>query len=243
MEAKRLEFIIHEAGCMIMVAALSLGGHEYTDLDEIFGDSEKLRELINAGVLMPMDLYQDDGYLVRVVVGDLNEQEQAEWVARARWNLKVPCGKLLITGAIDNEDGFDPITGGDKFWLGGYVEIEPGEYLVEVLSYPPGDLTTGWGQIENYNRKGLFPPTAGIKPEKPLDYFKRTRPNEEPPAWIREEGFIREAEYVNFVVRLAPTAADLPAPQFEEGGFLCWEFRKPEICPVGIRPEAFHEEE
>ncbi|MEW6126454.1 MAG: hypothetical protein AB1757_05400 [Acidobacteriota bacterium] len=242
MEAKRLEFIIHEAGCMIMIAPMSLGGHAYEDLLDLFDDQQKLRELILAGAMMPMDLYQDDGYLVRVVIGDLNEQESAEWTARARWHLKVPCGKLLITGALDNDDEFEPIKDGDKFWLGGYVEIEPGEYLVEVLSYAPGDLSTGWGQIENHDGKGLFRPTAGIKPEKPLDYFKRTRPNEEAPAWIRDEGFIGEAEYVNFVVRLAPPV-DLPAPQFEAGGFLQWEFRKPEICPVGIRSATFEKAE
>src|ERR1044072_1005400 len=102
MEAKRLEFMLHEAGCLIMVAPMSLGGREYADLLEVFDDQQQLQQMIKNGAMMPMDLYQDDGYLVRVVVGELNEQEASEWTARVRWKLNIPCGQLLITGALDN---------------------------------------------------------------------------------------------------------------------------------------------
>ncbi len=239
MENRRLEFIIHEAGCLIMIAPMSLGGHEYEELLDLFGDAQNLRQMIEQRAIMPMDLYQDDGYLVRVVFGDLNEEEASQWTARARWKLNIPCGQLLITGALDNEAGFEAIKDGDKFWLGGYVEVPAGEYDAEVYSYPPGDLSTGWGQIENFDGKGLFKPAAGIQPENPLDYFKRTRPDEEPPAWIREDGFVQEGEYINFVVRLAPLTDARPMPELEDGGFLKWEFRKPERCPVGIRALRF----
>jgi hypothetical protein len=239
MENKRCELMIHEAGCLIMVAPMSLGGREYSDLFEVFDDQEQLRRMIQDGALMPMDLYQDDGYVVRVVLGELNEQEATEWTARVRWKLNIPCGQLLVTGALDNEEGFEEMRDGDKSWLGGYVEVPAGEYGVEVYSYPPGDLTSGWGQIENFDGSGLFKPSREIEPEKPMDYFARTRNGEAPPAWIREDGFVREGEYINFVVRLAPLTGDLSTPEFEEGGFLKWEFRKPERCPFGVRSLTF----
>src|SRR5262245_6071905 len=236
MENKRLEFVIHEAGCMIMVAPMSLGGHAYESLmDGVFAGEgeESLREMVERGAIMPMSLYQDDGYAVRVVLGELTEQEAAEWTARVQWRLNIPCGKLLVTGALDEEEGFTAANDGDSFWLGCYVEVPPGEYKVEVYSYPPGDLTTGWGQIENFDGEGLFKPTKGIKPEKPIDYFCRTRPNEEPPRWLENDGFY-ENQYIQFIVRLSPLTGELPMPEFEDGDFLKWQFRKPEICPLGI---------
>ena len=241
MENKRLELIIHEAGCLIMVAPMSLGGRQYEDLFDVFDDEEQLRKMIESGAMMPMSLYQDDGYLVRVVMGDLNEQEASEWTARVKWKLNIPCGQLLVTGALDNEDGFEAMKDGDESWLGGYVEVPAGQYGVEVCSYAPGDLSTGWGQIENFDGKGLFEPTEGIEPEKPSDYFARTRPEEDLPAWIRDDGYVREGEYVNFVVRLAPLTEDLPMPELdlEAGDLLKWEFRKPEKCPLGLRSLTF----
>ena len=240
MEKKRLEFEIGEAGCMIMVAPMSLGGLAYEDLmDGVFsgGSEESLRQMVERGAIMPMSLYQDDGYAVRVVLGDLTEQEAAEWTARVQWKLHIPCGKLLVTGALDNEDSVEPAKDGECYWLGCYVDVPPGDYQVEVYSYPPGDLTTGWGQIENYDGKGLFKPTTGIEPEKPLDYFRRTRPNEEPPRWLVRDGLL-ENEFIQFVVRLTPLTAELPPPEFEEGDFLQWQFRKPELCPLGIRSQS-----
>ncbi len=244
MENKRLELVIHEAGCMIMVAPLSLGGHAYEDLiDGVFAGEgeESWREMVERGAMMPMTLYQDDGYAVRVVLGDLMEQEAAEWTARVQWKLYIPCGKLLVTGALDNEEGFTAANDGDDFWLGCYVDVPPGDYQVEVYSYPPGDLTTGWGQIENYDGNGLFEPTEGIEPEKPIDYFRRTRPDEEPPRWIAEDYFA-ENQYIQFIVHLSPLTKELPLPEFEEGDFLQWRFRKPESCPLGILSQSLKKE-
>jgi hypothetical protein len=32
----------------------------------------------------------------------------------------------------------------------------------------------------------------------------------------------------------------MPEFEFEEGGFLKWEFRKPGKCPLGIRSQSFN---
>ena len=242
MEEKRVELQIGEAGCMILVAPLSLGGLNYEDLLEgpFSGEGdETVQQLVERGAMMPMSLYQDDGYNVRVVLGELTEEEREEWVARARWKLSIPCGKLLVTGALDNEDDIDEAIDGGKYWLGCYVAVPPGDYRVDVLSYPPGDLSTGWGQIEGSD---LFPATEGIEPEEPQAYWRRTRPQEEPPEWITE-GYDLEEKYLSFVIHLAPLTQEPPPPKFEEDGFISWEFRKPEKCPRGLVSTSIKPEE
>lgn len=233
-----MEFQFGEAGCMIMVAPLALGGYDFKDLLEgVFSNkaAETVRQLVERNVLMPMSLYQDDGYIVRLVLDDLSEREAEDWVARVRWKLKIPCGKLLVTGVLDSEDKIPKAKNGDDFYVGCcYAEVPPGEYQVEVYSYPPCDLSTGWGQIEN---PGLF--KGKVKSEKPDSYFRRTRPNEEPPEWFDDENYNFEHAYINFVVRLTSPKDELPKLKFEEDGFIEWEFRKPEKFPLGLPSLAF----
>jgi len=80
-------------------------------------------------------LVGDDSFVARVVVGEsLSSDESSQWIARYRWALKVPCGKLLVCG------GYDPDVLGD--WVEnaksdgvGVVEVPPGHYLVDVYTY------------------------------------------------------------------------------------------------------------
>jgi hypothetical protein len=115
--------------------------------------------------------------------------------------------------------------------------VPPGDYQVEVYSYPPYDLSTGWGQIENPE---LF--KGSLKPEHLPDYFRRTRPNEESPEWLDDENFDLENTYVNFVIKLTLLQEELPELEFEGSGFIEWEFRKPEKFPLGIPSLAFKPE-
>lgn len=241
MKNQRMEFQFDEAGCMIMVAPLGLGGYKFKDLLEgVFSNQadETVRQLVERNVLMPMSLYQDDGYIVRLVLDDLTQREAEDWTARVCWKLNIPCGKLLVTGVLDHEDKIPKAKNGAEFYVGCcYVEVPPGEYQVEVYSYPPGDLSTGWGQIEDPR---LF--KGKLKPEKPTAYFRRTRPNEEPPEWLDEENFDWQNAYINFVVRLTTPTDDLPKLKFEEDGFIEWEFRKPEKFPLGVPSLTFKPE-
>jgi hypothetical protein len=237
-ETRQVEFLFGEAGCMIMAASMSLGGYAFEDLLEgVFSGQadETVRQLVERNVLMPMTLYQDDGYIVRVVRDELGEREAADWTARVRWQLHIPCGKLLVTGVLDNEDEVPLGKDGDDFYYGCcYVEVPPGDYQVEVYSYPPHDLSTGWGQIDNPE---LF--QGPLEAEKRQDYFQRTRPNETPPEWFDEENYKLQNAYVNFVVRLSAWKEELPPLQFEGDGFIQWEFRKPDKFPLGIPSLAF----
>ena len=104
--------------------------------------------------MMPMSLYQDDGYLVRFILGELSQQEQAEWTARALWKLDISCGEVLISGILtpDFDEEFSAIVSAEangSYWAGAYIGVPPGVYQVEVYSYPPGDLAGGWGMITN----------------------------------------------------------------------------------------------
>jgi hypothetical protein len=240
----RIEFSFWEAGCLIWVGAKDLCGlsyHEFCHL--IWGnDPEKIKKFIYENqAFLAMNLYQDDGYRVRVVMGELNPQEQEEWVARVRWKLNLSCGAMVVSGILDeDEEEFNNLPSVSEILeddgLQCYVEVEPGIYQVEIYSYPPGDLSTGWGQITG---SGLFKPQPGIEPESLKDYFYRTRKPEEISAWIGYE-ITEDAEqkvdanYIDFVIRVSPVIDDLTVPKLENDGAVSWEFRKPEKCPLGI---------
>jgi hypothetical protein len=236
---KRLDFCIEEAGCLIWVAPRSLGGLSPSTLADVWEGKaqESVATLVRRAAMMPMSLYQDDGYSVRIVVGDLTPQEETEWVARVDWKLHVPCGEVLVSGILtpDFEREFAeivPAEHGGSYWAGAYVSVPPGEYRVEVLSYPPGDLSSGWGMMTNSRTFGRHPT---IKPEKPLDYFKRTRPGATPPPWITDEPD-DGPPYIDMIVRLSPLEEEPSTlPSFEDDSCIQWEFRKPDICPIGIR--------
>ncbi len=238
MVGKRLDFCIEEAGCLIWVAPRSLGGLSADDLAQVWMGQQEVatQELVQRGVMMPMALYQDDGYVVRFILGDLAEQEAAEWTSRVIWKLDIPCGEVLVSGVLtpDFQEEFTTMAAAEtngSYWVGAYITVPPGTYQVEVYGYPPGDLSSGWGKITAPRVFGSHP---GIQPEKPLEYWRRTRPDETPPIWMTDE-FEEERPYIDFVIRLSPLAGDMAEPALEEDGCLQWEFRKPAICPAGIR--------
>lgn len=248
---KRLEFSFWEAGCLIWVGAKDLGGLDYHEFCELLWNNQqdKLQEMIyERKAFLTMDLYQDDGYRVRVVQGELNEQEQEEWVARVRWRLNLGCGQMVISGVLGEATEFAQMpqaTGisEEQDWLECYLEVSPQEYQVEVYAYAPGDLSTGWGQITNPD---LFAPTPGIEPESLINYFARTRPHTPVPAWIgceieTEPQLVKQyyeqayaAHYIDFVIRLSPLLEDLQPPPLTSSGSVQWEFRKPVRCPLGL---------
>lgn len=245
----RIEFGFWEAGCMIWVGAKDFVSEDYEGFCNLIwnNDQPKLQEAIfEKKAFLAMDLYQDDGYNVRVVMGDLNEQERDEWVARVRWRLDLSCGEMLVSGVLG--DDFDDIPNAlevndDIGCLQCYVTVPPNEYQVEIYSYPPSDITTAWDQITGSD---LFPISEGIEPEPLKAYFERTRPNTPVPAWIgcemeedpeRRQKYYDETyslHYTDFVIRLSPVIEDLKPPKLGEGGAIEWEFRKPDRCPLGL---------
>ncbi|AFY62014.1 hypothetical protein [Synechococcus sp. PCC 6312] len=250
-----VEFSFWEAGCMIWLGSLDIYEsfcQAWFSLEDnvIKTDGVAIQDLIlNQRAIMPMELYQDDGFRTRVILRELDEREQADWTARAAWQLNLPTGQMVMSGIVDcNQEvpAFSEVAPEDMLQL--YVDVPPGEYAVTVYAYPPGDLSTGWGQIVDPD---LFEPTVGIEPENPLDYFLRTRPGEAMPDWLGSEYGATEAEreqhhqagekspgFIDFVVQLLPLKEPLPRPQLDGEMFIPWEFRKPQRFPLGVPAQA-----
>ena len=164
-----MAFVVEEAGCLIWVAPMSFGGLTPDEVGRLWMDEpEKIAGLVRRGAMKPMGLYQDDGYLVRFVLGELTEQEKSEWTGRVRWKLAVPCGQVLVSGTLSDDfaDELTEIKAAEdrgSYMLGCHVGVPPGEYLVEVYGYPPGDLSGSWLRISS-DLLGCHP---DIEPEAP----------------------------------------------------------------------------
>lgn len=234
MERKTIEFSLQEAGCLLYAADAGLGGEPFSKLHH-FG----WQDLTLKGALIGTSLYQDDGFFVRVVFGDLSAEEKSEWTARVSWKLNLESGKMVVSGVCDEDleeymEDFPIARDKGDYQLGCFVEVPPGEYAVTIYSFPPNDLAGGWMAIEDRSSfKLCFGQESEFGYEKPVDYWKRTRPEETPPDWLKD-GY-EDNNFLDFVIQLAPLSAELTPPGFESDGCILWEYRKPEICPKGIR--------
>jgi hypothetical protein len=234
MERRSLDFSIQEAGCLLYAADLNLGGNPFGRLDD-----RDWKPLTEKGALMATSLYQDDGFNVRVLFGDLTAEEMSDWTARAAWKLDLESGKMVVSGVCDPDledylEDFPTAENGGDYHLGCLVEVPAGVYGVTFYSYPPNDLAGGWMAIEDRRSfKLCFGQESGFEYEKPVEYWTRTRAAEPPPDWIKN-GW-EDDDFLDFIIHLAPFSAELLAPEFEEDGCLVWRYRKPDICPAGIR--------
>jgi hypothetical protein len=230
------QFNIGDAGCLIYV----------TDKSVIEGTAGE-------GPVVGGELYQDDGFCVRVVLGELTPEEQENWTSKLATDLQLPSGQMIVSGILDPDydrwlvdfgvaelDSVENVETSGDHELGCVVSLEPGAYAAEIYGYPPNDLAAGWMMIEDRESFDLASgsPVERDAPnasrETAQEYFQRTRPGEQVPEWIAE-GY-EDAEFLDFVIRLTrvgdadKSAAIAAGQQFPE-----WEFRKPPVCPVGIR--------
>lgn len=238
MTPQRFDVTIGIAGGLLWLAPRSLGGLAPEDFCGawIGGGPETVESLIARSAMMPLALYQDDGYTVRFVVGALTEAEKEEWTAHAAMNIDVPCGELLVSGVLTPDfprlelPAMVAVDADGATDLGCYLSIPPGLYRVDVYSYPPGDLSGSWGHIVDAETFGVHP---GLEREDVAVYFERTRGGEEAPAWVRgeDDGTV----FVNFLIHVSSADPALPAPALSEDGVgIAWEMRKPTRCPRGI---------
>ncbi|MCB0340132.1 MAG: hypothetical protein KDD53_11035, partial [Bdellovibrionales bacterium] len=213
--------------------------------------SKQWNKAIEKGDILPMMLFQDDPFTVRVVVGDeLDQAENDEWVARIDWHLNIKDGKLCITGGapLFSEDFEADDSYFDQFIR--EVKIPKGHYKVSVYSYIPG-----------VNGKAVLDHLAGgyDKSEPFGAWFRRTRKNSDFPLWLRDwcagdpsadpghEGdwenvkSLDEADwpdYVHFLIHLMPIS-EIPKKGLSEIPKEGWfdetvNARVPERCPLGI---------
>lgn len=234
MERKTIDFTIEEAGCLLYAADRNLGGQPFAALDD-----RDWKTLTEKGALIAGSLYQDDGFYVRVIFGELTDEEMSEWTSKISWKLDLESGKMVVSGVCDPDieeyvEDFPIAEHEGSYHLGCLVEVPEGEYSVTIYSYPPNDLAGGWMAIEDKREfKLCFGQESEFGYEKPLDYWTRTRPGEPPPDWIKD-GY-EDARFLDFIIQIVPLSEEISLPEFEDDGCILWTYRKPEHCPRGIR--------
>jgi hypothetical protein len=144
-------------------------------VDRVIEDGrENDMDFVQGHEVILMSMAGDDTPTARVVVGEpLSAAEEAEWIARVRRRLKIPCGRLILAG------GFDPdclAEARDSDWADGglvrVVEVPPGEYLVDVYTHLPT-------MTARFLRKEWD--------EKIGEWFRREHPGGTYPLWLAGE--------------------------------------------------------
>lgn len=199
-----------------LLTSTSLGGSDLTaaDVSETLfeSDTEKCLELFKKGICFPVsfegDCALDENTLF--VIGDLNEQEERDWIARLAWKLNVPCGKLILCCGWSEED-LEPAVAGEtpeeNYVIYQIIEVPPKEYLVEIYAY--FSSLTVQVSLDEEDDNGI------LRENKELaDWYRKNRPG---------------TENVDYIIRLKPLETEPKMPNIEEGLFEEFEFRKLDV--------------
>ena len=192
---------------------------------------------ITACDLLALSVESEDSANVRVVVGEsLHTHEQAEWVGVVRSGLRVPDGRLALSGGI------------------GYVlERAPwAEEFARVVDIPAGDYRATLYCYASAANGRLCLERAGCD-EALGAWFRRTRPGQSMPTWLHnlcvndpgldpghekqwrkaKEKFV--GSVIDFLLHLEPANDRLASAPVTADGFAeAQECRKPALFPLGI---------
>lgn len=209
------------------------------DLSGVVPGDDRWMAAVADGVFLPIELAQDDPFVIRVVVDEpLADQERDEWVACLRHRLRIPDGRLLLMGG-----GTEYFDGEDMEEYSRTLEVPAGDYQAELYTY-------------YHSANGDYALHQAGPPEPIGAYFRRSRGGRTFPAWLREEcrnrvgcdpghedewrdsGDEEEGErprLVHFLLRLSPDRGESgPAPD-ANGWFSAGAgARRPASCPLGI---------
>ena len=125
-------------------------------------DTNRMRNLAEAGQFLVFELYQDDYLSLRCVNGKLRKAEGG-WISKVSAKLVAKSGVVRISAGIEYLFG-DELP--DSYFV--EVAVEPGDYCVSIYSY----------------LNGINGPQS-LGGESFADFFRRTRPDEEFPAWLK----------------------------------------------------------
>ncbi|MCB0213984.1 MAG: HEAT repeat domain-containing protein [Anaerolineae bacterium] len=187
------------------------------------------------GGIFPLPLAGDNPTNVRLIFNEaLLEQEEAEWIGKYEWQLRIPDGQLMLDGGCD-ADELDENLLGDLYHL---IEIPPGDYGLTAYVYITSPNAIDCLEV------------AGLK-ERWLDWFNRTRSGIDAPAWLLEREDYeqyrrlsvveRNRAYVDFLIHLTPLkTTPPPLPELIDQGWLPYTHnaRIPNRCPLGLPFEA-----
>lgn len=201
------------------------------------------------GDYLQVVLDHKNGFLGGVVVGSLTDAEQAEWVGRMSGRLDIRCGQLVLPGCV--------------------VCLPRGKYLVDVYCYFPGQTAFRCAdRWPNVLSEGNWTSHRSERREPLGSYFRRTRPGEEFPAWLKlvcredsnEDPEQRETPpqlpqvlasrpaggrqdspeaLVDLIIRFEPVDEFPCAPPRVRTAIWPWSSRQPDLCPLGITTSAF----
>ena len=224
------------------------GGHSDAD-----GAIAQLQSLLGRGVCLPLyfpaDCSLDDSV---VVLGDLSDREEAEWLGRLQGKLEIPCGEFVVMGGSLEED-LEVMTKhftapNPHFQFFQKIKVAPGTYLVEVYAFLGSTTVNELIDCELIKPKHLTAAEQALVNE-PLDqWWNRTRPQEPHPPWLvnyLEEGYVDceqddgdgDGDLVEYIIRLTPAQGEIPVPPLDPEVHWCgvFEMRKPDRCPQGLR--------
>ncbi len=211
-------------------------------------DSQVMNQLLQKGICLPLyfpgDCALDNGI---IVIGDLTEQEKAEWIGCLRSKLEIPCGEFMVMGG-GLEEGFEVALEHFKapdphYTFFQKVKLDPGTYLVEIYAYISSmTVNFAWDDFTKQQETiNVAWDDLTEEPETIESWWKRTRPSQEYPKWLNsylEEDYVDSDDHnlVEYIIRLTPAKGEIPLPQLEEDTNWCgvFEIRKPELCPLGI---------
>ncbi|WP_148593653.1 hypothetical protein [Aquisphaera giovannonii] len=237
----RIDIEVQNEATGFMISSRGLCGRDFSGIDN--GD-EAWAEAVRDGIILPVELAQDEAFWVRVLLDQpLSNQEDAEWIGCTRHRLRVPDGKLEITGG-----GPDFLWDDDSEQYTRTLDIPPGDYLAELYTY-----------LQGIN--GVYTLEKAVDAEPLGAYFRRTRPHIPFPLWLRNECAAdpdvdpgHQAEwndveldymsdqppYLSFLLRLSPFV-DAPEPARLEQGWVAagQGARRPSKCPLGLVAEFF----
>jgi hypothetical protein len=206
-------WVYNEAtGFIVTSRAMSKRGFDVSN-------QKKWARAVAAREILPLELAQDDPFIIRVVLGGaLSEAEIGECVGRFESSLELG-DELVVSGGVEY------ISEGEE-WHKDYSRVVPvpkGSYRVELFTYLPG-------------MNGEFClREAGGDPDDLAAWWKKSHGRKRPPAWIEGEAD-EDMEYAQFLLHLTPLEGKAPpVPKLSEGFVPCSTgARKPEKCPLGL---------
>ncbi len=236
---RRDVYIINDAGSWSAIAADAAVKiiNDAREHDEQFVESHEAALFAIEG---------DDSNVIRIVVDEaLTEPEQAEWIARARWRLKVADGKVLVSGGFDPDCFADWQEHGETGFVK-EIDIPPGDYQIVFYSYLHSMNGAVWLDDGYDGSPSPFP--------KLLSWFQMDYPGRSLPNWVvsmlayDREISISDAVksgilsienqplyWIGYLIHLIPFTADMELDPPEGGWFEPRVgLRVPVRCPLGI---------
>ncbi|MEP0946551.1 MULTISPECIES: hypothetical protein [Cyanophyceae] len=132
-------------GHYYLLTSTSLGGSGLTaeELSNVLGqaDEQAINNLLMRGICIPLFFDGDcalDGHTA-IVLGNLTEPEEHNWIAKLAWKLTIPCGKFVIhCGRGDADELAYAIAGNPpepNYRIFQIIDVPPGKYLVQICAY------------------------------------------------------------------------------------------------------------